>query len=122
MTFTAPSEYGGDYEGALDYLFEDIETVLDLHGQQGCKFFMGIDVGVAQMIEDRTSMVSFATTATPLLPSDDTLLEAYDHMQRLVHKVDDFMRDGSGWISHEVKGVYLYVTRFVQIRITFIHC
>ena len=83
----------------MDYLFEDIETVLDLHGQQGCKFFMGIDVGVAQMIEDRTSMVSFATTATPLLPSDDTLLEAYDHMQRLVHKVDDFMRDGSGWIE-----------------------
>ena len=91
-----------------------MEEVLDLHRQRGCKFFVGMDVGVSQMLEDRSATISFATKATPLVMADDTMVELYDHVQRIVEKVDVFMRDGSGWISHDIKGVYLYVTRFVH--------
>ena len=91
-----------------------MEQVLDSYRERGCKFFVGIDVELSQMLEDRSDIANFATRASTLLTADDAMVALYEHFQTLVGKVDTFLRDGSGWISHDVKRVLLYVTRLVS--------
>jgi hypothetical protein len=111
LTFTPPSECGGDYEGALDLLFADLNDTLDMFRGQGCKFFLGADIEMSKMLEDATATTTFRTKSTPLLSVDDSLTELFEHVQKLCTRVDDFVRNGSGWISHKVDRVYLYITK-----------
>ena len=111
LTFTPPSECGGDYEGALDLLFADLNDTLDMFRGQGCKFFLGTDIEMSKMLEDATATTTFRTKSTPLLSVDDSLTELFEHVQKLCTRVDDFVRNGSGWISHKVDRVYLYITK-----------
>ena len=115
LSFTPPSECGGDYEGALDVLFADLNDTLDMFRGQGCKFFLGTDVEMSKMLEDATATATFRTKSSVLLSADDSLTELFDHLQRICAKADDFVRNGSGWISHKVERVYLYITKLVLI-------
>ena len=111
LTFDPPSDCGGDYEGALDCLFDDIKDTLDMYRGQGCKFFIGMDIEMSKLIEDDTALISLRTKASPLLAADDSLIELTEHRQKICAKADDFVRNGSGWVSHKVEKVYLYITK-----------
>ena len=116
LTFTVPDACGGDYEGAMDVLFADLQDTLDMFRGNGCKFFLGTDIEMSKMLEDATAMMTFRTKSTVLLNADDSLNELFEHVQRLSVKVDDFVREGSGWISHKVERVYLYITKLDYLQ------
>ena len=118
LTFTPPEDCGGDYEGALNELSEDVGEVLDLFRQRGCKFFVGLETEVSKLMEDEQDVAYFATKAAPLLEPDDGVLALLEHFERLIEKVDTFLRNGSGWIVHKVLRVQLYVTRYVTCKLS----
>ena len=82
------------------------------------QIFFGLGTEVSKLMEDEQDVAYFATKAAPLLEPDDGVLALLEHFERLIEKVDTFLRNGSGWIVHKVLRVQLYVTRYVTCKLS----
>ena len=113
FNFRPPSSCGGDYEGAFQLLSDDIEEMLENIRGQGVKYYLGTSMEMGQLVEDKTGNFGFNVDASTLLQSTDIAESLRKQIKLLTETVDSFVRRGSGWVCHAVKGVSLNVARSV---------
>lgn len=111
LTVRIPANCGGDYEGALNFLGDELEAILDDVRGTGVLFYLGCSLDMKKLVDDISVTRGFNTTATPLLVSTATQTAVAHHIENLIEKIDKHVREGSGWFCTGVRSVDLFYTR-----------
>ena len=101
-----------DYIGVLEDEMEHIKEILEFYLDPALKFYLTLNLDVLKLITEEKKTATFNTSATPLLQSDDTAEEIKKHIDRLDNKVDEFIRNGSGWVVENVKQIDVMMTKY----------
>ena len=113
LTFRIPDDCGGDYEGVLRYLTDDIELCLMERVGMGAKFYIGCSLDMKQMTEDEIKVRGFNSEASVVLRSTEVDELVKKHIALLIEQVDVHVRDGSGWFCTGVRSVDLFIARLI---------
>ena len=101
-----------DYIGVLEDEIEHIKDILEFYLDPALKFYLTLKLDVIKLITDEKKTATFNTSATPLLQLDDTSKEIKKHIDRLDTKVDEFLRNGSGWVVENIKQIDVMMTKY----------
>ena len=66
---------------------------------------------MSKLIQEETGLFAFTTSSTDVLITTDINETLTHHFEHLVHKVERFLRNGSGWVVEKVKSVNISVTK-----------
>ena len=92
-----------DFIGFLEEELEHIKEILEFRIKPALKFYLTLKLGMVKLTSEERKIVTFNTSATPLLEGDDAIVEIKKHVDRLDEKVDKYIQNGSGWIVEDVK-------------------
>ncbi len=92
---------------------DDIEQVLSSALGTGVKFYLGMEVEMSKILTDEVANTAFHTKNTTLLQSTDLKKELRTHSTNLIERIETFVRDGSGWISHRIPRIILCLAKLV---------
>ena len=107
-----------DYEGALVEEKHRIKELVKIHLRyhKAIKFYMSVKLKVSKEIETQASSADFRASATIILLSTDvdSVLDA--QIARITSKVDEYTRNGSGWVTQEITDVHLHITKYNPLK------
>ena len=105
------ADAGADYEEVLAEAEEQLSQILEVHRGFGCKFYLVASLSMSRLIhEERQPTYHHSKTAT-LLRSTPILPEVQNQTRVLINKIEEFVRNGSGWVCEAIKHIDLCITR-----------
>ena len=107
-----PHANSPDYEGVLQEEIERIVEILDSRMDPSLKFYIALELDMRLPTDDSTKVISFQTRSTALLASMDFKKEVEKHIKELVKDVENYIRNGSGWLVENVKTIHLMTTKY----------
>ncbi|KAL5249225.1 hypothetical protein ACHWQZ_G018174 [Mnemiopsis leidyi] len=103
----------------IETLQTESERLADIIGIQiefygSARFYLTIVVTMERTInESEEDTFSFTSSpATDLLPSTDISDEIHQHIEILSKKIDEFLRNGSGWVLKGLVRAHLNITKY----------
>ena len=105
-----------DHEGVLNDHKDQIAQTLKSLITTGLKFYLGAQVKMLKQINCNTIDVYFSTSATILLKSSNIPESVQHHINMLVDKIDNYIRNGSGWIVDNVNHLSIMSTKYHPMR------
>ena len=66
--------------------------------ESGLKFYMSLEADMKLPSDESTKPASFQSTSSVLLQTSDINEEIKEHIKQLVKKIEEYLRNGSGWM------------------------
>ena len=105
-----------DHEGVLNDHKHQITQTLKYLMTTGFKFYLGAQMKMLKHINGDTVNVHFSTSATILHKSSNILQSVEHHINMLVDKIDNYIRNGSGWIVGNMNHLSIMSTKYHPMR------
>ena len=105
-----------DHEGVLNDHKHQITQTLKSLMTTGLKFYLGAQVKMLKQINGDMVNVHFSTSATILLKSTNILQSVEHHINMLVDEIDNYIRNGSGWIVGNMNHLSIMSTKYHPMR------
>ena len=106
-----PSYKSSDYEGVLEDESVHIYDILKDRMESGLKFYMSLEADMKLPSDESTKPASFQSTSSVLLQTSDINEEIKEHIKQLVKKIEEYLRNGSGWMVENVRMINLMITK-----------
>ena len=101
-----------DHEYIITEQAQRITTLLTLLLTSALKFYVGVKVEMTRQLNDIHDHIYFNTGSTMLLRGSDILAEVKDHLNKLIKKIDVYIRNGSGWSLVRVSEIAIMTTKY----------
>ncbi|KAL5267281.1 hypothetical protein ACHWQZ_G004350 [Mnemiopsis leidyi] len=114
-----PTTSSCDVVGALHAETPRIADILRLQLEffNSARFYLTIKVGVRQAVKDKTDETSFAVCAADLLQTTNIEEELYNQIEAIGTKIDNYTRNGSGWVIDKMICAHLNITKYSPMRV-----
>ena len=66
---------------------------------------------MGKLVEDIPTLTNIQTSASTLTQSSNILDEIKKHIEALVYKIDNYSRNGSGWVVENVYSINIMITK-----------
>ena len=101
-----------DHEFLINKQSQRITLVLQLLLTTALKFYIGVKVNMRRQINNVTDFIYFNTSSTILLKENNALEMVKEHLNKLVQKIDTYIRNGSGWSVVTVSEMSIMTTKY----------
>ena len=108
-------EKNQDYEAVLQSHHDRIVDILtqEVEREKALKFNLCIKLDLQKMTEMSISeRFTFTIRSTIILPTTDIDDQVREHCEKLLEKIDDFNRRGSGWVMNAVDCIHIDITKY----------
>ena len=88
----------------------------NLTSYKALKFYISLNLSVSKEIEDLASLANFRGNSAIICESTsiDKVLE--DQIEKLVSQIDEYTRNGSGWVTRNVVDIHLHFTKYQPMK------
>ena len=100
-----------DFEGVLTSEIDCISDILETRMDPALKFYIGLQLNMKRPIDTETSVVSFQSKSTAVLPADNRTEIINNHIAVLIERIEKFCSHGSGWTVEGVKSINIMITK-----------
>ena len=100
-----------DFEGVLTSEIDCISDILETRMDPALKFYIGLQLNMKRPIDTETSVVSFQSKSTAVLPADNRTEIINGHIAVLIERIEKFCSHGSGWTVEGVKSINIMITK-----------
>ena len=104
-----PAVSSSDYEGVLEDEVEHIKNILQSRLKTWLKFYISLELNMRKDVEGMEKLGNFQSSATSLYQSSDVLTEIRKHVEVVVDKIDNYTRNGSGWVVGNIHLINLMI-------------
>lgn len=110
----SPISQDWDYESVLDVEKQRLKNILETQLQhlKSIKLYLTLNVVGRKYVDGEEKVLNFRTCAKTLLRSDDINKAIDDHIEKLFEKIDNYTRNGSGWMIEKVQNIHINITKY----------
>ena len=112
-----PKDNTVDFEGGMMDEVQHIADILENRLESCLKFYLSVELNMIKMVEgeDVSKVVNFHTTATVLLQSTNIKEKVQEHINRIMPKIEQYIRNGSGWSVIGLKNIDIMITKYTPM-------
>ena len=113
--FLNPATKTPDYGSVLNENIPRIAEILEYQPFKSLKFFLTVNIDMKKQLDSALKTSNFRTSAVIITEASDLNQKVGFMVENLVNKIDQYVREGSGWVILEVGEIHVHVTRYNPI-------
>lgn len=105
-----------DYEGELLADSSRMQEILEVRLETGLKYYISITLTLHKVINrEETKFANFHSTTSILLQGTNIATSIQMHISAICRKIDEYIRNGSGWTIESIREINLWMTTYTPI-------